>query len=62
MGDTQSLNVCHCEILGSYLQQHHQHHVVRAQFEVEPPSWAQACTEQSSVTEVTKQSEYLAVM
>ena len=32
----------HCDILGSYLQQHHQHHVVRAQFEVELPRWTEA--------------------
>ena len=33
---------CHCEILGSYLQQRHQHHVFRAHFEAEPHSQAEA--------------------
>ena len=32
----------HCEILGSYLQQPHQHHVFRAHFEAEPHSQAEA--------------------
>ena len=27
---TLNLSTDHCEILGSYLQQHHQHHVFRA--------------------------------
>ena len=30
--------IVHCEILGSYLQQPHQHHVFRAHFEAEPHS------------------------
>ena len=32
----------HCEILGSYLQQPHQHHICRAHFEAEPHSQAEA--------------------
>ena len=35
-----------CEILGSYLQQRHQHHVFRAHFEAEPHSQAEANTYQ----------------
>ena len=30
------INVTHCEILGSYLQQPHQHNVFRAHFKAEP--------------------------
>ena len=32
---------CHCEILGSYLQQYHQHNIFRAHFYAEPQSQAQ---------------------
>ena len=32
----------HNEILGSYLKQHHQHHIFRAHFQAEPQSQAQA--------------------
>ena len=36
----------HCEILGSYLQQHHQHHVFRAQFWADPHSQTEANKEE----------------
>ena len=36
----------HCEILGSYLQQPHQHNVFRAHFEADPHSQAQEIKEQ----------------
>ena len=38
----QSPHCIHCEILGSYLQQPHQHHVFRGHFEAEPHSQAEA--------------------
>ena len=41
-GGTIKESNLNCEILGSYLQQHHQHHVFRAHFEAEPHSQAEA--------------------
>ena len=38
------LSTCHCEILGSYLQQPHQHHVSRAHFNAQPHSQAEGNT------------------
>ena len=32
----------HCEILDSYLKQHHQHHILGAHFHAEPQSQAKA--------------------
>ena len=49
-----SSEIRHCEIPGSYLQQHHQHQVFRAHFYANPHSQSQAKKEERLSSHISR--------